>query len=191
MPVTAKVKMIRVSPRKVRLVTRTLPGKDVKVAQSELKFMQKGASLPVLTLLNSAIANAENNFDMDPSNLFIKGVQVGEGPTYKRWRARSRGMAAEIKKRTSRISLVLEEKEKGKRRTKKEKKEAAKKPKVVKVKSKKDIKTLTETEEEDKDKPGQKTGYFQEKKKKRETKDSSSKGIKGFVNKMFRRKSEG
>ena len=180
------------SPQKVRLVTRTLPGKDIQVAQAELKFLHRGAAKPLLTLLNSAVANAQNNFDMDPKNLFIKEVQVGEGPTYKRWRARSRGMAAEIKKRTSRISLILEEKEKGKRLTKKEKKEAAKKPQVVKVKSKKEIARLMNSQEEEaaKDKTESKTGYFQKKQDQQKEK-AGGKGIKGFVNKMFRRKSEG
>ena len=93
MSVVARIKFVRISSRKVRLVTRTLPGKDVTVAEHELEFMQKGASIPILDLLKSAIANAENNFDMVKDNLYVKEVQVGEGQTYKRWQPASRGMA--------------------------------------------------------------------------------------------------
>ncbi len=189
MSVVARIKFVRISSRKVRLVTRTLPGKDVTVAEHELEFMQKGASIPILDLLKSAIANAENNFDMVKDNLYVKEVQVGEGQTYKRWQPASRGMANEIKKRTSNVSLVLEEREKGKRKTAKEKKADAKKssPKVTKVKTKKDINKLVESEGKSEDK-AEKTGYFQ-KDKQGDSQGQSNKGLKGIVNKMFRRKS--
>ncbi len=200
MPVKATAKLIRMSPQKVRLVTRILPGKDVGLAEQELKFLHKGAADPVLALLRSATANAENNFDMEKGNLFVKEVMVNEGPTYKRWRARSRGMAAQIAKRTSHISIVLDEKEPGKKTSDKKKATAKKadQPKVVKLKSRDEIKKLgKEAAADDKDKKAsdqkldEKTGYFQKRREDREKKGQQKKGMRGFVDKMFRRKSEG
>lgn len=204
MPVKATAKSIRISPRKVRLVTRLLAGKDVTLAEQELRFLQKGASVTVLTLLRSAVANAENNFEMDKDNLFIKEIMVNEGPTFKRWRARSRGMAAPIKKRSSHISIILEEKQPGKKKDKSVStkaylrkqasvdKKGGSKPKVVKVKSRKDIGKLMKAEVESAEKDGkkakEKTGYHQ-KKRSQEKKQDGSKGFKGAVEKLFRRKS--
>jgi len=193
MTVKASAKMIRISPQKVRLVTRTLPGKDVRAADQELAFLEKGAAAPVLTLLRSAVANAENNFDMAKDNLIVKEVLVGEGPTYKRWRARSRGMAAQIAKRTSHITIILDEKEPGKGKDKK--KNTAKKPsepKVVKLKSRDEIKKLSKDETEKKSDKGskkQQTGYFQKNSGKDGQDGAKGKGVKGFVDKVFRRKS--
>ena len=109
MPVIAKLRYLRIAPRKVRLVVDLIRGKRIEEAQNILNFTIKKAALPLLKLLRSAAANAKNNFQLDESNLYIAKILVDEGPKYKRWRARSRGRAAEIQKKTSHITVVLDE----------------------------------------------------------------------------------
>ena len=108
--VKAKLSNHRQSPRKVRLVADVVRGKNAGRAIAELSFLPKKASLPVKKLIVSAIANAKNNFNLKEENLFIKSIEVNEGATMKRWRAGWRGTAFPIKKRTSHISVILEEK---------------------------------------------------------------------------------
>lgn len=110
MQVSAKLKNLRVSQRKTRLVVDTIRGKDVETAKIQLKFSTKKTSDNVLCLLNSAIANAKNNFNLDEKNLFIETIVVEEGPTLKRWRPRAMGRASAIKKRTCSIIITLNEK---------------------------------------------------------------------------------
>ena len=102
-------KFIRMSPRKVRLVTNLIKGMTVDVARTQLHFLPKAAVLPVLKLLNSAVANATNNFKLEESNLMVKSATTDGGPTLKRWRARAMGRAAPIRKRTSHITIILTE----------------------------------------------------------------------------------
>ena len=109
MQVVAKLNYIRIAPRKVRLVVNLIRRKKIEDAQAILNFDVKKASQPLLKLLNSAVANARNNFQLEPNNLYISKITVDEGRKFKRWRARSRGRAAEIQKKTSHITLVLEE----------------------------------------------------------------------------------
>ena len=125
MKITAKLKHLRISARKVRLVVDLIRGKKVEEAKTILNFMTKRGGIPVLKLLNQAIANAKNNFQLDPANLFIAEIKVDDGPKLKRWRARARGQAYEIQKKTSHISLVLDEIVKEKRKRKKVKGEVA------------------------------------------------------------------
>jgi len=127
MKVVAKLKNLRIAPRKVRLVTETIKGKNLDEARSQLKFTVKGSSRPLLKLLNSAAANAENNFQLNTSNLYIWRVTVDEGPKYKRWMPRAMGRATEIQKKTSHITLILEEIEEGKKKIKKKVSERGKK----------------------------------------------------------------
>ena len=115
MAVTCKLNYLRISPRKVRLIADTIRRKKVEEAQSVLSFMVKKGAGPLLKLLNSAIASAKNDFKLDSSNLYISKITVDEGPKYKRWRARSRGMASPIQKKTSCITIVLDEIIKGKK----------------------------------------------------------------------------
>ena len=107
----AKLSMIRIAPRKVKVVLDLIRGKDLVLARAILKNTPKAASVPVLKLVNSAAANAENNFNMDPTKLYVKTCFVSEGPTLKRIRPRAKGSANQILKRTSNIVVVLEEKE--------------------------------------------------------------------------------
>ncbi|HHT14762.1 MAG: 50S ribosomal protein L22 [Christensenellales bacterium] len=106
----AHVKHVRISSRKVIPVINLIRGKHVEEAQAILKFTPKAASPVVLKLLNSAIANAENNLNLDRSDLFIAEVYANPGPTLKRYIPRARGSAAPILRRTSHISIVLDQK---------------------------------------------------------------------------------
>lgn len=107
----ATAKIVRIAPRKVRLVVDTLRGKSVAEAISTLRFANRGAAKPVEKVLNSAVANAEHNFDLNAEDLIIKEAYVNEGPTLKRFRPRAQGAASGINKRTSHITIVVSEKE--------------------------------------------------------------------------------
>jgi len=109
MEVTAKLRYLRIAPRKVRLVADLVRGKSVEEAAHILNFTRKRAAKPILKLLNSAIANASHNFQLKKENLYISKIVVDEGPKLKRWRPRARGVAYEIQKKTSHITLVLAE----------------------------------------------------------------------------------
>ena len=111
MEATAKLSVIRIAPRKVKVVLDLIRGKDVELARAILKNTPKAASEPVLKLLNSAAANAVNNFNMDASKLYVKTCFVSEGPTLKRIRAVAKGSAVRILKRTSNITVIVDEKE--------------------------------------------------------------------------------
>jgi large subunit ribosomal protein L22 len=111
MEVKAVAKNIHRSPRKVRLVVDAVRGKNVDEAVAILRFLPHGGAGEVLKLVSSAAANAENNYQMAPEDLYVKAIFVDEGPTIKRYRSRSRGMAAPILKRSSHITVVVEERE--------------------------------------------------------------------------------
>ena len=107
----ATVRYVRISSRKVKIVIDLIRGKNVGEALSILEFTPKAATEPVAKLLKSAIANAENNLGMDSSNLYVAEVYANQRPTLKRLRARAQGRANRIRKRTSHISIVLDEME--------------------------------------------------------------------------------
>ncbi len=107
----AKAKNINMSPRKARLVIDLVRGKKATDAVAELKFVRKRAALPIRKTIESAIANAENNFEMDEDDLYIKEAFVDKAPTYKRGRAGSRGRYKKILKRNCHIIIGLVEKE--------------------------------------------------------------------------------
>lgn len=107
----AKLSQYRQSPRKVRLVTDAVKDKSVDEALRTLRFMTKRAAKPVAKLIESAVANAEENDGKRRDNLTVANITVDKGPTLKRFRARARGRATEIKKRTSHVAVTLEEKE--------------------------------------------------------------------------------
>ena len=109
MVITAKLNYLRIAPRKVRLVADLIRGKSVEEAQTILNFTIKKGAQPLLKLLNSAVANAKNNFKLETAKLFISKNEVNEGPKYKRMRPRARGQGYEIQKKTSHISLFLDE----------------------------------------------------------------------------------
>jgi len=127
MEVKAILKNYRQSPRKARLVANLVRGLNVLEALNQLKFKQKKACRQIAKLINSAKANAVHNFSLKPNNLYIKTITVDQGPTLKRWRARAFGRAGQIKKRTSHIKIILEEKKSENKKTEINKKVKAKK----------------------------------------------------------------
>lgn len=112
MEVKTETKYLRISPRKVRLVVDAIKNLTPVKALAYLKFVNKRAAKPISKIIQSAIANAKNNFALKPEDLKFKEIQVGEGPTLKRWRAVSRGRAHRVMKRTSHIKIILESKNK-------------------------------------------------------------------------------
>ena len=106
----AVAKFVRIAPRKVRVVLDLIRGKNIAEAFAILKFTPKAGAEVVEKVLRSAVANAENNFDMDVDKLFIKTAFADGGPTMKRIHPRSRGQAFKILKRSSHITVVVEEK---------------------------------------------------------------------------------
>ncbi|MDD5738410.1 MAG: 50S ribosomal protein L22 [Candidatus Pacebacteria bacterium] len=135
--ILAKLNNLRISPRKVRLVTDMVRGKKANNAQAVLGFCIKKGALPIKKLLDSAIANAKNNFKLDEKDLFIALAKVDEGRTLKRWRARARGRACRIEKKTSNITLgldIFKDKTITKEMIEKEEEKPQKKIKIEKVK---------------------------------------------------------
>jgi large subunit ribosomal protein L22 len=108
--VKAVAKYVRIAPRKVRVVMDLIRGKSVAEAFAILKFTPKIGADAIEKVLKSAVANAENNFDMNVDNLYISSAFVDQGPTLKRIHPRSRGQAFKILKRTSHITVVVTEK---------------------------------------------------------------------------------
>ena len=105
--VRAKARFVRVAPRKMRLVADQVRGMPVSEARSLLAFSTRGAARDIAKLIDSAAANAENNHDLIADDLRIAEINVDEGPTLKRWRARARGRATRIEKKTSHVSVAL------------------------------------------------------------------------------------
>ena len=106
----AYLRYVRISPRKVKIVCDLIRGKDVKTAAAILMQTPKAASEPLMKLLKSAVANAENNFGMDPANLVVSEVFATPGPILKRMMPRAQGRAYRINKRTSHVTLAVTEK---------------------------------------------------------------------------------
>ncbi|WNF37018.1 50S ribosomal protein L22 [Bacillaceae bacterium IKA-2] len=113
MQAKAVAKQVRIAARKVRLVVDIIRGKQVGEAIAILRHTPKGASPVVEKLLNSAIANAEHNYEMDVNKLVISEAFVDEGVTLKRFRPRAMGRASRINKRSSHITIVVTEKKEG------------------------------------------------------------------------------
>jgi large subunit ribosomal protein L22 len=106
----ARAKYIRIAPRKVRLVVDLIRGKRISEAFAILRMTPRGASPVVEKVLKSAVANAENNHNMDVNRLYVKEIYVDPGPTLKRFHPRAQGRAYSIMKRTSHITVVVAEK---------------------------------------------------------------------------------
>ena len=161
---------LRIAPRKVRLVANLIKKSPVLSAQAQLQFQIKKSALPILKLLKSAVASAVNNFNLSPENLYVLNIFVDEGPKLKRVRARAFGRAGSIHKKTSHVTLVLEEKIGG----------VKKKKKIIKK-----IKTEVKPEVEALRKEKEKAETFVP----REIKPRQSFG--GITRKIFRRKAIG
>ena len=146
MEVKAKLNYLRIAPRKVRLVADLIRGKTVEQAQNILKFTVKKGADPVAGLLKSVTSSAVNNFHLVESNLYISKIAVDEGPKLKRWRARARGSAFEIQKKTSHIVIILDEKEKGMKKESAKKKKTSEKIESVEKKESKNKPTVLRKE---------------------------------------------
>lgn len=107
MEAKATAKYVRVTPRKARLVIDQVRGKDVVAAREILRFSERAIAEVVEKVLNSAVANAENNHHVRSANLVVKAAYVDEGPTLKRIRPRAKGSASRIRKRTSHITVIV------------------------------------------------------------------------------------
>lgn len=146
MQVKATAKFVRLSPRKARLVVDSVRGMSVVDAEKELAVMAKKGAEPVMKLLKSAVANAEHNNKLKKENLYIAEIAANEGMTIKRYTPRAFGRATMIRKRTSHLSIVLDEKiaaketqkPAAKKATPKKKAPAKKKPAAKKTSDKKE-----------------------------------------------------
>jgi len=141
MKVVARLKNYRRSPKKIRQLANLLKGVQAEEAIYQLGFIKKGFVDDLAGLIKSAIANAENNFKISREKLYIANILVEEGPVLKRWRARAYGRAAQILKRSSHITVELEERQEELKELKKKNK-GTEKPKKA---------------EAEKDKPREKT----------------------------------
>jgi large subunit ribosomal protein L22 len=104
----ARARFVRVTPMKARRVVELIKGRTAQEALAVLQFAPQAASVPVSKVLASAMANAENNLDLDPETLVVSRAYVDEGPTLKRIRPRAQGRAFRIHKRTSHITVEVE-----------------------------------------------------------------------------------
>jgi len=200
MKVTSKIKYLRISPRKVRIVADLVRGLEVNKALDQLKFINKWAARPIEKIIKSGVANAEHNYELDKSNLKISEIRVDEGSSLHRWLPRAHGRATPIRKRTCHVNLTLVEiNDSGKKGAKKQEIEAP-------------VKLSAKPKEEDSGLKLEKKDEQPEKKIKSDTKKDieSEKGDKivdprlegkgghakiegkkgrGFVSKFFQRKS--
>ncbi len=192
MQVKAKAKYLRISPRKARLVVDLVRGLDIDQAFNKLAVTNKKTVDFVEKLLQSAVANAEHNYELKRENLFIKEMTVDDGPINYRWMPRAFGRATQLRKRTSIVCVTLDEKVPTLEKKKKEEKQIetiktdkTKNDDVVEI-VKENIKTENinsevEHKETSKDLPKNK-GRNAQKQEKLQGKD------KGVFKKMFRRK---
>ena len=111
MRVSATAKFVRVSPRKVRLITDLIAGKPVEEAAAILRFLPNAAAKDVAKVLKSAASNAENNHNLSAEDLVIVEASADEGPTLKRGRPRAQGRYFQILKRTSHITVAVADRE--------------------------------------------------------------------------------
>ena len=102
-------KMVRISPTKVRPVIDLVRGKPVVRALAILRYMPQKAGKEIARTIQSAAANAENNFEMDPEALIVKTIFADEGPAFKRFMPRARGRADHIRKRTTHITVIVDD----------------------------------------------------------------------------------
>ncbi len=116
--VTAKLRYVRTSPRKLRLLADFIRGKKVVRAMESLSLMNKKQARLLLKLLQSAVANAKNNFSLPAEELYIKIIVVDGGPVLKRFTPKAHGRATPVRERTAHVSLVLEALSKTKKKSK-------------------------------------------------------------------------
>ncbi len=190
MKVSAKLKNLRVAPRKSRLVANLIKGLDVQDALNQLESTVKGASLPMLKLVKSAMANGENNFGLDKDNLYIFDARVEDGMKMKRWMPKAFGRAGRILKRSSNVIIVLEERVEGKNRKSQEQIEKERKERMEKkIKAEREAKKEQEEKEKQENKKTEKNEISEEKKEHISGGRKKKGDDKGFMGRIFRRKS--
>lgn len=183
MEVKAKGKYLKMSSKKMRLVADLVRGMDLKESLDYLSFSPHKAARFINKVLNSALANAEHDFDLKKENLFIKEIFVNQGPTLKRWRPRAFGRAGQIRKRSSHLEIILGERI------------PSSETKPIKTKIKEPIiepisKDKIEEKRPDKKKEEEILGRPQEKHRPAPIQDPrKNKGFVGTLKKVFRRKS--
>lgn len=153
--VTAQLNKYRMAPRKVRAIVNLVKGKNVVPALAQLEYVIKRPSTGIIKIINSAVANAENNFNMVKDNLFIKDFIVNEGIKLRRFRPKGFGRASMIQKKTSHIKLVLGERVPGLKRQ-----ETAQSKRAEKVYAEKEDKQTDIKKPEIKSKLGKKSNVF-------------------------------
>jgi large subunit ribosomal protein L22 len=109
MEVKASLARVRVSPRKARLVVDAIRGKRVRDAEAMLRFMPQKTAAQLYGLMKSVAANAENNYDLDPEELWIKEIYADDGPTLKRFKPKARGRVGRINRRSCSITVIAED----------------------------------------------------------------------------------
>lgn len=174
MEIKVKNKFIKMSSKKLRLVANLIRGLETNNALNQLKFVNKRAAEPIAKLLKSAIASAEHDYEFDKNNLFVKEIRIDEGGMLKRWTPKAHGSATPLRKRISHITIVISElKDSGKTGAKK-----------------REIEAPVSLEEMVKE-SGKKGDSGKDIKKDSGVKDTRKEGAtkKGFVGKMFQRKS--
>ncbi len=190
MKVHAELNNLRISPRKVKLVADLIKGMDALEAVSQLDVAIKKTSGYLQKLLLSAIANGENNFGLAKDNLFVFDVQVGAGPTLKRWMPKAYGRAGQILKRTSKVRIILEERIEGKDRKSKEQLEKEKEERMKKAAAElKKEETEKKEEEKSKETKSIKPEKLTEKNAKAGENIKQTAEKKSWKNTIFRRKS--
>jgi len=183
MKVIARLNNYRRSAQKVRESGKLIVGSTVGEAIVQLDHLMRGDAEQLKVLLESAVANAENNYKLDKDNLFISNITVNEGRTLKRWRPRAYGRAAQILKRTCHVILELDEIEEGKKvKTKKAKKVDSREEKKDISDEQGDEKGKDAIKADEKDPEGEQAPYGASKKGKSQIKGGGGK-------KVFRRKS--
>jgi len=181
--VTAQLNYLRISPRKVRAVAEVLKGLEVDQAEFQLKHIVRRPAKPLLKLLNSAVANARNNYNLDKNFLYIKDLIVNEGIKLKRYKPKGFGMVMPIQKKTSHVKIVLDEMSE----ERKKEKEAmvakvAEQQKTIKERIEKEPEAVKKEERKSMKPKIKKAAGIKPKKE-------FLSGIKGLGRKMFRRKS--
>lgn len=131
--IRAKLSNLRIAPRKLRLIVDLIRGKSAMEAERILNFAVKRGVKDILKLLKSAVSSARHDFQIEESNLYITKVTVDEGPKLKRWMPRARGSASEIQKKTSHITIILDEIEPSSAKATARKEEVKKETKVEKI----------------------------------------------------------
>ena len=114
----AKDNMVRISPTKLSILVNSIVNMKVSAAINQLQFSSKRISKIILIILNAAVANAENNKQLDIDKLFVKEVFVGKSLRMKRWRPRAKGRAASIIKPFSKVTIIVEERTENKKKDK-------------------------------------------------------------------------